>query len=304
MKPVDLKELLEAGCHFGHKTNKWNPKAATFIYKAVGDTHIIDLIKTKEGLEQAASLIFETAKKGGTVLFIGTKRQASAIVKEAGERAGAPYFSSRWIGGFITNWEEVRKNIDKLSALRKELKDEMTNVRYTKLERLLKQREIGKLESIYGGVTALEKRPNVVFVVDIRKEEIALIEADQYNIPTIGIVDTNSDPTKVRYTIPANDDAVGSITYIVNYVTQAYKEGMEAGKKMREEAAKKAEEQRIKAEKDQKAKEEKEQRAMSNEQEKMKQAAETKKEEKAKEMKPVKASKPKETVKASSKSKT
>src|SRR3989338_5597788 len=114
MKPIDLKDLLEAGCHFGHKTNKWNPKAHSFIYKAVGDTHIIDLAKTKEGLEKAAAFVKETAEKGGSVLFVGTKRQAKAIVREAAERVKAPYFNQRWIGGFITNWEEVRKNIDKL----------------------------------------------------------------------------------------------------------------------------------------------------------------------------------------------
>jgi len=225
MKPVDLKILLEAGSHFGHKTNKWNPKASAFIYKAVGDTHIIDLAKTKEGLENAANAVLEIAKTGGIVVFVGTKRQAAPIVREIATAAGAPYFSTRWIGGFITNWDEVRKNMEKLEKLRKDLKDQNALTEYTKYERTMMEKEMAKLETIYGGVTSVTRRPQALFIIDVRKEIASIKEADQYKLTTIGIVDTNADPSAVTFPIPANDDAVGSLTYIIQYIADAYKEG-------------------------------------------------------------------------------
>lgn len=225
MQAVDLKVLLEAGSHFGHKTNKWNPKASSFIYKAVGDTHIIDLAKTKEGLEKAAKAVLDIAKTGGTVVFVGTKRQAAPIIKELATAAGAPYFSVRWIGGFITNWDEVRKNSEKLEKLRKDLKDQNALTEYTKFERVQMEKEMVKLEGIYGGVTSVTRRPQALFIVDVRKEFAAIQEANQYKLTTIGVVDTNADPSSVTHAIPANDDAVGSITYIVKYIADAYKEG-------------------------------------------------------------------------------
>lgn len=227
MQPVDLKALLEAGSHFGHKTNKWNPKASAFIYKAVGDTHIIDLAKTKEGLEKAAQVIFDVAASGKTVLFVGTKRQAAPILRNLASKVGAPFFSARWIGGFVTNWEEVKKNIDKLQQIRRDLKDQLAISRYTKRERGLMDREANKLESIYGGVTEMTERPAAIFVIDVKKEMAALQEANQYGIPTLGIVDTNADPSLIKYAIPANDDAVGSLTYILGYVMDVYKSGRE-----------------------------------------------------------------------------
>ena len=225
MEAVDLKVLLESGSHFGHKTNKWNPKASVFIYKAVGDTHIIDLAKTKEGLEKAAKAVLDIAKNGGTVVFVGTKRQAAPIVKELATAAGAPYFSIRWIGGFITNWDEVRKNSEKLEKLRRDLKDQNALTEFTKFERVQMEKEMVKLEGIYGGVTSVTRRPQALFIVDVRKEFAAIQEANQYKLTTIGIVDTNADPSSVTFPIPANDDAVGSITYIVKYIADAYKEG-------------------------------------------------------------------------------
>jgi small subunit ribosomal protein S2 len=225
MQAVDLKILLEAGSHFGHKTNKWNPKASAFIYKAVGDTHIIDLAKTKEGLEKAAKAVLDIAKTGGTIVFVGTKRQAAPIIKEIAAAAGVPYFSVRWIGGFITNWDEVRKNSEKLEKLRKDLKDQNALTEFTKYERTMMEKEMVKLETIYGGVTSVARRPQALFIVDVRKEIAAIREADQYKMTTIGVVDTNADPSSVTFPIPANDDAVGSITYIVKYIADAYKEG-------------------------------------------------------------------------------
>ena len=261
MNPIDLKTLLEAGCHFGHKTNKWNPKARDFIYKAVGGTHIIDLVKTKEGLEQAALHIYNQAKNGRVLLMVGTKRQAQSIIKSIAEKYGTPYFNQRWIGGFITNFEEVRKNLDKLSTRKKTLADKQVASQYTKLERLNIQREVNKLENIYGGVANLERRPDMIFVVDVRKESATVKEASQYHIPVIGIVDTNSNTEGITYPIPANDDAIGSITCITTYLGQAYQEGYsEFEKKKTEEKAnelkaKEAEEKRIqeKAEKEKKA---------------------------------------------------
>lgn len=237
MQAVDLKVLLEAGSHFGHKTNKWNPKASTFIYKAVGDTHIIDLAKTKEGLEKAAKAVYDIAKNGGTVVFVGTKRQAAPIVKELAAAAGAPYFSTRWIGGFITNWDEVRKNMEKLEKLQKDLKDQNALTDYTKFERVQMEKEMTKLETIYGGVIRMSRPPQALFIVDVKKEIAAIREANQYKLTTIGVVDTNADPSAVTYSIPANDDAVGSITYIVKYIADAYKEGREAYEKAMTTAA-------------------------------------------------------------------
>lgn len=238
MKQITLKELLEAGCHFGHKTNKWNPKAARFIYKPVGDTHIIDLTQTKTLLEKAGQFIIDTIVGDGEVMFVGTKRQASSLVKDAAEKAGAPYINVRWIGGLITNWQEVKKNIEKLQNLKKQLVDPRVMREFTKKEGLLMEREMKKLQSVYGGVTQIISLPAVLCIVDIKKEFTAVREAKQYNIPIVGIVDTNADPD-IEYPIPANDDAVGSIQLLINYLTQAYTEGKEkqAVKKQKELAA-------------------------------------------------------------------
>lgn len=225
MQEISLKALLEAGCHFGHKTNRWHPKAASFIYKAVGDTHIIDLVKTKQSLQKAADFVAETVKNGGEVLFVGTKRQARAIIKEEVGKVGAPYFGSRWIGGFLTNWSEVQKNLAKLKNLKKQLLDTEEMKKYTKRERLLMQQEVNRLTDVYGGVEHLEHRPKALFLVDIRKEKTALAEGLRMGIPIVGIVDTNADPTTIDYPICANDDAVGSIKLVVSYIASAYQEG-------------------------------------------------------------------------------
>src|SRR3989344_4343558 len=225
MQDIDLKVLLEAGTHFGHKTNKWHPSAAKFIYKAVGDIHIIDLVKTKENRESARDFIFQQVSQGKEELFVGTKRQAGAVIKQEAEAVNAPYISSRWIGGFITNWQEVKKNIEKMNQIEKDLKDASKMSKYTKLERVLMDRERGKLESVYGGVRKIEKNPDILFVIDVRKEETAILEARNNHLKVVGVVDTNTNCTKVDYAIPANDDAVGSISYITKIISEAYKEG-------------------------------------------------------------------------------
>ncbi len=225
MKDITLQELLEAGCHFGHKTNRWHPKARAFIYKAVGDTHIIDLVKTKEGLEKAIQFVRDLGKNGKNILFVGTKRQARGIIREAAEKSTAFYLASRWIGGFITNWNEVKKNIEKLKGLREKMKDEDEMSKYTKKEKLIMMQEIGKLASVYQGVIELGSIPDALFIVDIKKEAGAVKEAVAANIPIVAVVDTNCDPTDIDYVIPANDDAVGSVKLITSAIAAAFKEG-------------------------------------------------------------------------------
>lgn len=230
MQEVSLKDLLEAGCHFGHKADRWHPKAERFIYQERDGIHIIDLAKTKSLLVGAAEFVYETAKAGKTVLFVGTKRQAAAILTEEAGKAGAPYISKRWIGGFLTNWEQVHANLEKIRRLKDE---EQTGVwkKYPKHERVKLGRYVAKLEQFYGGVLVLHQPPDAVFVVDIKREEVAVREAVRMNRPIVAIVDTNSDPTPVNYPVPANDDAVGSIRYIVHYLGEAYREGREAFEK-------------------------------------------------------------------------
>lgn len=230
MEDVSLKALLEAGCHFGHKADRWHPKAKKFIFQERDGIHIIDLVKTKSALVAAGKFVYEIAKSGKTVLFIGTKRQAASIIAEEAGIAGAPYISKRWIGGFLTNWEQVHANLEKI----RRLKDEEAGgvwKKYPKHERVKLGRYVVKLEQFYGGVLSLHELPDAVFVVDVKREDVAVREATRMNRTIVAIVDTNSDPTPVTYPIPANDDAVGSIAYIVHYIASAYREGREAFEK-------------------------------------------------------------------------
>ncbi len=224
MKDISLKDLLEAGCHFGHRAEKWHPKAASFIYQSREGIHIIDLAKTREGLISAGELMKSLGETGKTIIFVATKRQAKGAVKEAAIRAGAAYLTNRWIGGFITNWDEVYKNIEKLNTMRQDSKNGAWNSR-PKHEIVKLQKEMRKLEMVYNGVALLKKIPDAVFIVDIRRENSCVREAVRFNLPILAIVDTNSDPTPVIYPIPANDDAVGSIQFIVNYLADSYLEG-------------------------------------------------------------------------------
>lgn len=237
MQDISLKDLLEAGCHFGHKSERWHPKAQEFIYQERDGIHVIDLAKTKAGLAAAAEFIKNVASTGDKVLFVGTKRQAAQIVKEEATLAGAPYISHRWIGGFLTNWEQVHKNLEKIRRLAEEEKTQAWKI-YPKHERVKLSRYLRKLEQFYGGVVELREPPKAIMVVDIRREAVGVREAARIGIPVVGIVDTNSDPTTVDYAVPANDDAVGSIKFLVHYLAQAYKEGREMWEK---ETAKKQE---------------------------------------------------------------
>lgn len=236
MKDVSLKDLLEAGCHFGHRAEKWHPKAESFIYQSREGIHIIDLAKTREGLLEAGELIKSLGETDKTIIFVATKRQAKSAVKEAAIRAEIAYLTNRWIGGFITNWDEVYKNIEKLNTMRQDSKNGAWNSR-PKHEIVKLHKEMRKLEMVYAGVTLLKKIPDAVFIVDIRREKSCLREAVRFHLPILAIVDTNSDPTQVNYPIPANDDAVGSIQFIVNYLADSYLEG----KKIFEKKAEKEE---------------------------------------------------------------
>ena len=243
MQEISLQALLEAGCHFGHKAERWNPKAASFIYTKKDGIHIIDLAKTKAGLEAALEYIKGIVAAGGEVLFVGTKRQAAGVVREAVEKVGAPYLTHRWIGGFLTNWGEVHKNIEKINRLTEEQKNGAWK-KFPKHERTKLAHYLERIKVFYGGVLHLNKLPDAVCIVDVRKEDSAVREAKRTKITVIGVVDTNSDPTDVDYVIAANDDAVGSIKFIADAVAGAYKEGKEALEKEMEREVK-AEEKRV-----------------------------------------------------------
>lgn len=224
MKKTNLRDLLEAGCHFGHEAKRWHPKAASYIYSVKQGIHIIDLLKTKAGLEKAMQFAQKLGQEGKTLLFIGTKKQARAVIQSEAMRVGAPFFSHRWMGGFITNWDEIKKNIAKLNQMNTDKKSGYWQA-YPKHEQVLLERKRVRLERVYQGVLNLTVLPDALFIVDIKKETAAVSEANQKGYPIIAIVDTNCDPTPVDYPIPANDDAVKSISIIVNYIAQAYQDG-------------------------------------------------------------------------------
>jgi small subunit ribosomal protein S2 len=248
MQEVTLQALLEAGCHFGHKAERWHPKASQFIYTKKDGIHIIDLAKTKSGLEVAAEFVKSTLAQGGDVLFVGTKRQARGVLKEEATAVSAPYFSERWIGGFLTNWDQIRKNIDKIIRMDTDRASGAWK-KFPKHEQSKMSRYLERIKIYYGGVLAIAQVPQAVFVVDVRKEIAAVREARRRGVPVIGIVDTNSDPTNIDYVIPANDDAVGSVTYIVHYIAEAYREGKELRAKQDAANAEKLEKERLAAEK-------------------------------------------------------
>lgn len=231
MREITLEELLEAGCHFGHQVTRSNPKARDFIYEARDNIHIIDLAKTKEGLDEAASFVTSLARRGGTLVVVGTKRQAKTIVEEEVKRAhlasanGIFLITNRWVGGMLTNADEVFKNVKKLKDLVMRLQDEEEKARFTKKEIGGWEKERRKLESYYGGVADMEGTPGALFIIDTNFEQLAVREAHKMNVATVGIVDTNADPYDIDFPIPANDDAVGSLKLIVAYIIDAWIEG-------------------------------------------------------------------------------
>lgn len=229
MQPISLKDLLEAGCHFGHQVARWNPRAKTFIYSNRDGVHIIDLAKTKEGLEAASAFIKTTASNGGAVIFVGTKRQARSIIEEEARGVGALYLIERFPGGLLTNWDQMKKNLEKLNRMREEKKNDGWK-EFTKKEQLLLDRALIKLEKLYGGVASLKGMPAALVLVDIKKEDGAVREALRMSVPTVALTDTNTNPDAIDYPIPANDDALGSIKFIIHYLAESYKQGLSANK--------------------------------------------------------------------------
>ncbi len=235
MREITLEELLEAGCHFGHQVTRHNPKSRDFVFEARDNIHIIDLAKTKEGLEAAGAFIKALASRGGVLIILGTKRQARSIVQEALQKAkdneateGLFSVTNRWIGGILTNFSEVAKNYKKLKDITARLKNDDEKAGYTKKEIGLWEKDRQKLESFYGGVSEMKKIPDALFIIDTHLEDLAVREARQMGVSTVGIVDTNADPAVIDYPIPANDDAVGSIKLIVDYIIDAWIEGKKA----------------------------------------------------------------------------
>jgi len=231
-----FKEMLDAGVHFGHLTRKWNPNMAPYIFDEKKGIHIIDLNKTSAKLDEACKAMRQVAKSGKKVLFVATKKQAKAILDEKIKPTGMPYITERWSGGMLTNFATVRKAIRKMSSIDK-MQQDGTFDTLSKRERLQIQRQRDKLEKTLGGIAELTRLPAAIFIVDIHKEHIALQEAKKLNITTFAMVDTNSDPTKVEFPIPSNDDASKSIAVILDKVSNAIIEGMEERKAGKEKAA-------------------------------------------------------------------
>jgi small subunit ribosomal protein S2 len=225
MNKPTYNEMLEAGVHYGHLTRKWNPKMLPYIFMERKGIHIIDLNRTSECLERAAYAMKQMAKSGKKILFVATKKQAKDIVATAARSAEMPYVTERWLGGMMTNFSTIRKSVKKMNNIDKMLSD--PGISITKKERLTLAREKDKLEKVLGGVANLNRLPSAVFMVDIHHEHIALAEAKRLGMKTIAMVDTNSDPNKVDFAIPANDDASKSVKLITDYVISAIKEGLE-----------------------------------------------------------------------------
>lgn len=228
---VDIKKLLEAGAHFGHKTSRWHPKMAPYIHSKREGSHIIDLVQTVEKLEDALSFIEKTAASGKQILLVGTKRQASGIIKKTAEDIGMPYVSERWIGGMLTNSNTINNRIKHLKDLEVKMASGALEAKYNKLEVQHFQEEIDTMNDNYGGIKHMANRPGAVFIVDVTNELNAVKEARKLNIPIVAIVDSNADPSQIDYPVPANDDAIKSIQLITDYVADAITRGASKVKK-------------------------------------------------------------------------
>ena len=226
MAVVSMKQLLEAGVHFGHQTRRWNPKMAPYIYMERNGIYIIDLQKTVKKLEEAYNFVRDTAAEGGTVLFVGTKKQAQEAIREEAERVGMYYVNARWLGGMLTNFKTIQKRIDRLAQINK-MEEEGTFELLPKKEVIKLKAQRDKLEKYLGGIKEMKQIPACMFVVDPRKERIAVSEAKKLNIPIVAIVDTNCDPDEIDYVIPGNDDAIRAVKLIAGAMANAVIEGKE-----------------------------------------------------------------------------
>jgi small subunit ribosomal protein S2 len=226
MSVVSMRELLEAGVHFGHQTRRWNPKMRRFIFTERGGIYIIDLQQTLQLLEEAHAFARNLAERGGSVLFVGTKKQSQTAVEEQAKRVGMPYVNHRWLGGLLTNWRTISDRIDRLHELRR-LKDEDQLDLLPAKERISMLNELEKLEENLGGVADMKRQPDAIFIVDLRKEQLAVREARRLGMPVIAVVDTNSDPDEADYIIPGNDDAIRSCDLIVRVLADGIAAGQQ-----------------------------------------------------------------------------
>ncbi len=247
MKKVDLTQLIEAGAHFGHLTRRWNPKMKSYIFMEKNGIHIIDLKKTQAHLTESAEELSKLVADGKKVLFVGTKKQAKNVIETEARRCGQNWVSERWLGGMLTNFATIRKSVKRLSNIEKQETDG-TFEKITKKERLFLTREKDKLKKVLEGVETMGKLPGALFIVDIKKEDIAVQEAHRLNIPVFAIVDTNCDPDEVDYLIPANDDAVKTVEIITQYMADAVIEGDAQLKEKKAEEV--AEKERVKKERE------------------------------------------------------
>lgn len=230
---IKLEELLEVGAHFGHQTKRWNPKMEEYLYGSESGVHIFDLTKTKPMLEEALEFLKASAKEGKAILLVGTKKQIKEKVREVAEKAQAPYVNERWLGGTISNFDQMKKSLKKLE----EMKVQMASGGYsefTKKERLLIEREITRLERFFGGLTGLTQAPDILFVVDTKKEISAVREASRKGVTIVGLVDSNADPDLIDYVIPMNDDAAKAVEYVLRKVGEAIEDGKNKRKPAKE----------------------------------------------------------------------
>lgn len=223
---VDIKQLLEAGVHFGHKTSRWHPKMAPYIHSKRQESHIIDLTKTVEGLDKALPFLTSVAASGKQVLFVGTKKQAKEAVKATAEKVNQPYVTERWIGGMLTNVATVTQQVKKLKDLEKRMENGDLEKRYNKLEVQRFAEEIVELNEKYGGIKNLNGRPGAVVVVDVLADHNAVKEATVLGVPVVGVVDSNADPTPIQYVVPGNDDAIKGVQLLLDYFGEAVAEGV------------------------------------------------------------------------------
>ena len=235
MAVISMKQLLEAGVHFGHQTRRWNPKMAPYIFTERNGIHIIDLQKSVILVDEAYKAVFQIAEQGGTILFVGTKKQAQDAIKEEAARCGGYYVNARWLGGMLTNFRTMRSRIERLAQLKK-MEEDGTFAMLPKKEVIKHQGEIAKLEKYLGGVKEMKKIPAALFIVDPRKERNAIAEAHKLNIPIVAIVDTNCDPDEIDYVIPGNDDAIRAIRLIASATANAAIEGRQGEDVAPEEA--------------------------------------------------------------------
>lgn len=233
---VKLEEMVEAGCHFGHRADRWNPKVALYIFGVKDGVHIFDLDKTRALLIAAMEELVRRAAAGEKILLVGTKQQAKEIIKKVASETGMPYITDRWLGGLFTNFDQMKKSLDKLTQMKKE-REAGEYKKFTKREQLLIDREIARLTKLFGGIENLRELPGILVIVDTSREDTAVAEARKMGVPVVAIVDSNADPTLVEFPIPANDDSIKSVEYIVGRLGEALAEGIKNKKVEKAEEA-------------------------------------------------------------------